>query len=64
MSVYRAWKRLPDYLNDSRASTWLVLGMILGTAIALFYFAWLQSSHMGADVNGLAYRLHPPTDCG
>jgi hypothetical protein len=44
---------------------WLVPGMVLGVATAFLYFAWLLSfPTWGADVDGLACRLHWPTDYG
>jgi hypothetical protein len=44
---------------------WLVLRLDLGEAglLSLLFLA-AKSSHVGANVDGLACHLHRPTNCG
>jgi hypothetical protein len=44
---------------------WLVLETVLGGGYCLVLLRLAAKlSHVGVDVDGLACRLHQPTDCG
>jgi hypothetical protein len=65
MSVHSGWIRLSDCSSrllgadvaGARDSSW-------GCLRFAFLYLYAKSSYVGADVDGLAYRLHHPTDCG
>jgi hypothetical protein len=41
---------------------WLMSELILGAACFTVFYLNAKSSHVEADVNGISYHLHRPTD--
>jgi hypothetical protein len=59
--IHRGWLRL----LGSRVLMWMVPGTVLGGCLC-FTLLYLDArpSHVGADLDMLAYHLHHPIDCG